>query len=168
MVGKDVSVIFRDVEVYPHYSKTLTSQTISSIRSVPEINEVRINVPTECVGFSTEVEGQINGVIVSVINKKDLWYFFQDYKNSHTIENEDSVFLEFFNIINTNVISQLADSMNVKLDVLPIRAYIRDKDSMVKDKDLTKTKFEIYFGKKTIPLDIHLWFNMSSLFRKMF
>ena len=167
IVGKDVSVVFKDVEVYPHYSKTLTPQTISSIRSVPTTEEVKIYIPAEYIGFSTEIGGQLNGVIVSVINKKDLDALFQDSEDSH-IENEDEAFLEFFNIINNNVMSQIADSMNVKLDAFPVRIYIKDKDSIVKDKDLTKTKFEISLKEKTIPLEIYLWFNTSSLFRKMF
>ena len=169
MVGNDASVIFKDVDVYPHYSKTFTPRSISSIISVPEIDEVKIDVPAECVGFSTEIGGQLNGVIVSVVNRKDLrTLFLGDDKDSHTIENEDAVFLEFFNIINTNVMSQLADSMNVKLEALPVRTYIKDKDSIVKDKDLTKTKFEISLKERNIPLEIYLWFNMSSLFKKIF
>ena len=64
--------------------------------------------------------------------------------------------------------SHLADSINVKLDALPIREYIKDKDSIVKNKDLTKIKFEVSTKEKSTDLEIFLWFNMSHLFRHMF
>ena len=168
MVDNDALLVLEDVEVHPHYSKTLT-ESVSTLRNIPQIKEdVKIDIASECVGFSTEVGGQLNGTIVSVINKKDLDVLVFGYDKDFHIENKDATILEFFNIININVMCQLADSMHVKLDALHICKYVEDKDHTVKGKDLTKAEFSISCRERKIPLKIYLWFNMAGLFQRLF
>ena len=165
MIVTDATVVLKDIEVIPKYSSTI--QLSSSVRSISEnTDELKINVSDSCVGFSTEVGGQIDGTIISVISKEHLRSILQDTSSSETID-EDTV-LEFFNIVNTNVLSQLADSMNVKVDAYPIRHYIKDKDEMIKNKDLTKVKFEISIKDETFQLEVYLWLNMEHLFKYLF
>jgi len=160
IVNTSVSVSFKDIEIIPHYVEALAPKLVLSVQSTGHAtSEPNVHVPPECSGFSMEVGGQINGTIISVINKDDLNFF---------LDKDDSYILEFFNVINTDVISQLSDSMNVKLDAFPIRHYLKDKDSKVKGHDLTKIKFEISLREKIIPFEIYLWLNMGHLFKNLF
>jgi len=168
MIDTDALVVLEDVDVHPHYSKKLT-ESVSSLRNVPQVKEdVEIGVPSECVGFCTDIGGQLDGTIVSAINKKDLGVLVFGYDKDSHIENKDATILEFFNIINTNVMCQLSDSMHVKLDALPICKYVKDKDRTVKGKDLTKAEFSISCRERKIPLKIYLWFNIARLFQRLF
>ncbi len=172
IVGKNVSVILQDVKVNPgeHLSQTFYSKVdISKIRSVPSIDEVQYTyVPEESFGATTEISGQLDGIIVSSINKQDLRVLHSSQGVAAAKVAEDETFLEFFNIINTNLLSQLADSMHTKLVSSQTRLYDKGTDSEVEGKDFIKAMFNISWNKKTILLEIHLWFNVSHLFRDSF
>lgn len=172
IVGKNVSVILQDVKVNPgeHLRQTFYSTTdTSKIRSVPSINEVQYTyVPEESFGATTEISGQLDGIIVSSINKQDLRDLHSSQGVAAAKVAEDETFLEFFNIINTNLLSQLADSMHTKLVSSQTRLYDKGTDSEVEGKDFIKARFNISWNKRTILLEIHLWFNISHLFRDSF
>ena len=171
IVGKAVSVVLQDVRVDIHdnvgqtfYSTMDTSQ----IRRIPSINEVKYTyVPEESFAATTEIAGQQDGIIVSSINKEDLKALHSDDVTSTKILGEET-FLEFFNIINTNLLSQLADSMHIRLISEQTRLYNKDTDSKVDGKDLIKVRFDISWKERTILLETHLWFNVSHLFRDTF
>ena len=165
MTNASVMITFEDIEIIPNYSSSMVN--LASIRSVKnEINEIKIEIDNNRTAYSTEIGGQLDGTIVSAINKNDL-QFILDKNTVENIKFGDLV-LEFFNIVNTNVMSQLADSMNVQLDAFPVREYIKDKDSIVKNKDLTSIKFNIEIENKIITLDVYLWLNMSHLYKHLF
>jgi len=167
IVGNDVSVVFKDVEVTPHYSNSLNPQSVSSITSVPEIkSESKIDVPSECLAFTTKIGGQLDGTIVSVTHKDFATLLQRSGVTGTGYQNES--LLESFNIINSNLLSALADAMNFKIDILPIRPYIKDKDGMIKGKDLTKVTFAISWKEITMQLEIYLWLNMAALFKRTF
>jgi len=127
------------------YSTMDTSQ----IRRIPSVNEVKYTyVPEESFAATTEIAGQQDGIIVSSINKEDLKALHSDDVTSTKILGEET-FLEFFNIINTNLLSQLADSMHIRLISEQTRLYNKDTDSKVDGKDLIKVRFDIVYRRYT-------------------
>ncbi len=171
IVGKAVSVVLQDVRVNAHNNvgQTLYStRDTSESKGIPSINEVKYTyVPEESFGTTTEIAGQQDGIIISSINKEDLRALHSDDVASTKILGEET-FLEFFNIINTNLLSQLADSMHTKINSEQTRLYNKDMDSKVDGKDLIKVRFNISWKERTILLETHLWFNVSHLFRDTF
>jgi len=162
IIFTNATVLLKDVEVIPKNSMP----QLSSVRRIStNADELKINMPNNCVGFSTEIGGQLDGLIVSVISKDHLPSILQ---NTSLDTIEDDTVLEFFNILNTSVLSQLADSMNVKLDAFPIRYYIKDKDERIINKDLTKAEFEISRNDKTFQFQVYLWLDMGHLFKYLF
>jgi len=170
IVGKAVSVVLQDVRVDAHdnVGQTFYSIRNTEIKGIPSINEVKYTyVPEESFAATTEIAGQQDGIIVSSINKEDLRALHSDDVTSTKIPWEET-FLEFFNIINTNLLSQLADSMHTKIYSEQTRLYNKDTDSKVDGKDLIKVRFNISWKERTILLETHLWFNVSHLFRDTF
>ena len=162
IIFTNAMVLLKDIEVIPKNS----IPQLSSVKKISEnIDELKINIPNNCVGFSTDIGGQLDGLIVSVISKDHLPSILQT-TSLDTIE--DDAVLEFFNILNTSVVSQLADSINVRLDALPIRHYIKDKDEKILNKDLTKVEFEISRNDKIFQFQVYLWLNMEHLFKYLF
>ena len=172
LVGKDISVVLQDVKVNTrkHVGQTFYSTKYTSeIRNIPSINEAQYTyVPEESFGATTEIAGQLDGIIVSSINKQDLHALLLGDGVVRTKVPADETFLEFFNIINTNLLSQLADSMHMTLISKQTRLYEKDTDREVEGKNLIKAWFNISWNQRNILLETHLWFNVSHLFRDSF
>ena len=153
--NNDLSIIFKDVDIIPHYSKTFTQS----------LDVYNIDVPTESFGFTTEIEGQLDGIIVSVINKKDLTIIFGK-NNVEDIEIQNNETKEFFNIINSKLLSKIADFTQRNINATQISSFDKEKDGIIENKDLTRIWFDISWGQKTIPLDTYLWIDIGDLFEK--
>jgi len=71
ITNTSVMITFEDIEITPNYSSSMMN--LASVRSVKnEINEIKIEIDNNCTAYSTEIGGQIDGTIVSAINKNDL------------------------------------------------------------------------------------------------
>jgi len=168
IVGTDVSLVMKDVETLTNNQSNVFSSsfTPSTIVRVPKIEEpVHIEVAPKNLGVVTEFEGRTDGSVVSFISQDDF----------HALTGRDAItgkgkedFLEFFNIINSKLVSQLADSTHFKLDTKPPRLYEKDKDSRVEGKDLTKASYEISWNGRTIPFVEYVWCNIVHLFKDGF
>lgn len=171
LVGKDISVVLQDVKVNTQNVRQIfySAKHTSEIRSVPSINEAPYTyVPEESFGATTEIAGQLDGIIVSSINKQDLYALLLGDGVVRTKIPADETFLEFFNIINTNLLSQLADSMHMTLISKQTRLYEKDTDREVEGKNLIKAWFNISLNQRNILLETNLWFNVGHLFRDSF
>ena len=153
--NNDLSIILKDVDIIPHYSKIFTQ--------LPDVYNV--DVPTESFGFNTEINGQLDGIIVSVINKEDLTIIFGK-NNVEDIEIQNNETKEFFNIINSKLLSKIADFTQRNINATQIRSFDKEKDSIIENKDLTRIHFDISWEQKTIPLDTYLWIDIGDLFIK--
>lgn len=167
LLGSDVSVSLRDLKVIrQEISLQLNSyQNAGNMRCVSNVTkELTIDTPNDSIGYMTEISGQQNGMILSFIRKEDLIALF----NIGTIDfcKTDKP-VEFFEMINTKVLSELANATHLRLKAEPTKLYY-GKEEKAPAKTLIKTTFEIDTAQKRIPFEIHLWFNTGKIFRETF
>ncbi|GFN40361.1 MAG: putative response regulatory domain-containing protein [Marine Group I thaumarchaeote] len=169
IIDSETSFTLKDIEFSPRtYEKQIfySSANPSNIREAHITETKRINVPEDCLAFTSEVSGQQNGIVVAVINKKQLRELRGEMNEGHMLKEEVDSYLEFFNIINHNIFSQLADFIRIKVDLSQARFYDKDKDSVIKEKDFVKASYEISREGTIIPLDFYLWFDVDALVKR--
>lgn len=170
IIDSEVSVILADVQVIRQEVSTqmLSPElNLSQIRVVPRIAEdLKIEAPDNTVGYLTEISGQQNGMIATFIQKKDLATLFNidDVNTQFSISDQP---IEFFHIINTKIISQLADTTHLALKSEPTRLYSKNDKELSLGKELTKAIFEIVTGEKRMSIEIQLWFSTGQIFRRL-
>lgn len=121
------------------------------------------------VSFLTEIDGQAIGMVISFIGKSDLELLFEH--NGGSPESVDTKAKEFFNILNTKVLSQLADATHLKLKTRPTM-YLRrpsDKDQFWRSTSnlwdqIAKASFKLNYDGHVIPIDVQLWYDGGRIF----
>jgi len=133
---------------------TYSGKDLSGTIRTKEIDDKTIKIPEDSVGITTEVEGQRSGVLVSSINKQKLRDIVTGQENAAPIEDEDSVFIELFNILNNNQITEFANYTEQNLQLTAPRYFDKEKDSNVLDKQFVHVIYEIKLNDNKIPLDV--------------
>jgi two-component system chemotaxis response regulator CheY len=121
------------------------------------------------VSFLTEIEGQAIGMVISFIGKSDLELLFDHSAGSP--ESVSSKAKEFFNILNTKVLSQLSDATHLKLKNRPTM-YLRrpsEKDQFWRSTSnlwdqIAKASFKLNYDGHVIPIDVQLWYDGGRIF----
>jgi two-component system chemotaxis response regulator CheY len=121
------------------------------------------------VSFLTEIHGQAVGMIITMLRKSDLDLLFGHNGGSRESVNDKAK--EFFNILNTKVLSQLADATHLKIDTKPTMYMGRPNDrvqfwnstSNLWDQ-IVKASYKLNFDGHVIPLDIQLWYDGGPVF----
>ena len=167
LLGPDVSVSLIDLKVIrQEISLQISSyQNVGNIRCVSNVSkELAIEAPNDSIGYVTEIAGQQNGMIVSFIKKEDIITIFN--KDGVNLCNTDKP-VEFFDIINTKVLSELANVTHLRLKSEPTKLYF-DKNEKAPAKAVTKAIFEIDTGQKKAQFEMQLWINTGKIFREAF
>lgn len=126
--NRDSAVFFSQLKDKLRYSLGRSSSTDWSIalKTVRTVSNVLTQEPNSNVQgfdyaareedscFITRITGEKDGMVMSVVKNKDLAILFDINKTDKGMH-ADSV-VEFFNMINMKVVSQLADSTRLKLD----------------------------------------------------
>jgi len=168
LLGTNVSLVMKDVETISSKQANVSNSSFTSSKTmrVPEIEDpIHVEVASTDIAVVTDFEGRINGSVISVIDNDD--FYVMIHKNNTTIRDQED-FFEFFNIINSKVVAQLADSTHFKLNYMPPRPYEKEEDSRVEGKELTKVSYEITIMGRTIPFVEYLWCNIVHLFKNGF
>jgi len=159
------SVNLKEVKVIskPESPQSLSNKPdLSQIRAVPKIEPLKIEKPQGAVGYVTEIGGMQEGVVISFIRKEDLDTLIESVKGENN--NESQPDLEIFNIIHMKILSELSNSMNLRLNSKPIRLYDEVMDSKVDVNEVSKVKFEVILENKSIPIEVQLWVNIGKAF----
>jgi len=136
--GINISVTLRHIEVIkqdiPHYSDPSQIRVIHVIQE-----ELLIDIPSGVIGFVTGIHGQRDGIIISYISEKDFYILFnKNYIN----RNITDYAMEFFNTVNTKILSEMVNFTHLILNTELIRPYDKSKDN-VPVKQVIKAKFEV-------------------------
>lgn len=161
----DVKVILGDLD----YSSATTTSSFKpdKIMAVSEITQKpNIEITQGVVGYITEIGGQQNGAIISSVKKEELYTVIHS-STLEANENMDACVLEFFNIINTKILSEIANATHLILNSAPVRLFDRENDKIDTSHDLTRAKFEIMIN-NNVRLESIVLFNMNHLFKDGF
>lgn len=160
----DVSLTLEDVKVHHNSLSNGQSEGQDGANSNP-----LITMPSDQhVSFLTEIDGQAMGLVISSIRTSDLVILFG--RSSDGLEHDSSKSKEFFNIINTKILSQLADSTHLKLKGKPtIFMKPKEKEQFWRTSSnlwnqIAKGSFRMNYGILTIPIEIQLWYNGGHIF----
>jgi CheY-like chemotaxis protein len=176
----DLSITLEDVKVRDNslsssqsedtdaQDESMSSAHASNLED-QSISNPEITMPSdEHVSFLTEIDGQAIGLVISLIKKSDLDILFG--RSGDDLEPHNSKSKEFFNIINTKVLSQLADATHLKLKTKPT-VYMKPKENEPfwrtasnQWKQITKASFRVNYGILSIPIEIQLWYNGGHIF----
>lgn len=170
MINSDVSVTVSQVIVIRQEVSTqmLSSRfDVSQIKAVSKtVEHLKIEAPDDAVGYVTEIWGQQHGILISFIQEKNLASLF----NIGGVDDQHRIFdqpVEFFDIINQKILSELANATHLILDFKPTRLYnTNDKDAPAKM--VAKATFEIVIKQQRIPIEFQLWFETGGIFRARF
>ena len=121
------------------------------------------------VSFLTEIHGQAMGMIIALLGKSDLYLLFGHEGGSRESVNDKAK--EFFNILNTKVLSQLSNATHLKIDTKPTmymekpshKDQFWNSTSNLWDQ-IVKASYKLNFEGHTIPLDIQLWYDGGRIF----
>jgi len=149
-LGDIVEVAGKEYEKAITYSGKDTSQ----VKRAGEYEERKIEIPEDSVGITSEVEGQRSGIIVASINKQKLRDVLTGQENAAELEDEDSAFMELFNILNNNQLTEFANYTEQNLKLTAPRYFDKEKDSKVSDKQFVHVIYEIKWNENKIPLDV--------------
>lgn len=123
----------------------------------------------EHVAFLTDVDGQQMGLVISMIKESDLVMLFVDSKAD--LESCISNAKEFFNVLNTKVISQLSEATQLKLktkQTIHIAPEQSKKDFWQSRSALwshiAEATFNVNYGKHSIPVHVLLWYDGARIF----
>lgn len=130
-------------------SATLTLSKIDAGRE-----RSKIEIPKDSVGITTLVEGNREGIIVSVINKEQLCTILHLTHNDTSELDEENAFLEFFNIMNNNFLTEFLNYTHQNMRLLPPR-YFKDEDNSVYAKEFAIILYDITWKDAKIPMKIH-------------
>lgn len=161
IVEEPVSVTLKDLQVMKQEESTQmfsSTQDLSRIRSVGQIIQpLEIGAPEGACGYVSQISGQGNGKIVSFIKVADLGK-----------ECNSSELIECFNIINSKVISMMANFTHLTLYMEPTRLYDKTKDINPSTREITKARFEVTHRKGSTLLEIQACFDLEFVFRSRF
>lgn len=165
MTDSNAEVIINSITVIRQVVVPLPSSSfeLGKIRVISQFtDELKIDPPSNAIGYLTEVSGQQHGVLVSFISKSDLKDFFEINDIDKQYNTKDSP-MEFFNIINQKILSEIANYTHLMLRFEPIRLYNKDDHDLFHGHTVTKTIFEITHRKKRTLVEVYLWFEMDQL-----
>jgi two-component system chemotaxis response regulator CheY len=165
LLHPSASVNLKEVKVIskPESPQSLSNiPDLSQIKAAPKIEPLKIEKPQGAVGYVTEIGGMQEGVIISFIREEDLDTLIENVKGENS--NESHTDLEIFNIIHMKILSELSNSMNLRLNSKPIRLYDEVMDRKVDVNEVSKVKFEIILENRKIPIEVQLWVNIGKAF----
>lgn len=154
---KEIKVISKPESLQSLYNKS----DLSHIRAVPKIEPLKIEKPEGAMGYVTEISGMHEGMIISFIREEDLDTLVESIKGEIR---EDHMDLELFNIIHMKILSELSNSMNLRLNSKPIRLYDETMNGDIDVSEVSKVRFEIILENRRISIEVQLWFNISKVF----
>lgn len=153
LLGNDTSVSLKGTStvslhtqnIFVNNNTNYNEQSPSNVLSSTNNNNGRqMEAPVGTVGYISEFKGH-NGVVISFINDEDLGRLFGNERvKGMDLDSESlSLALEFFNIINQKVISEIANTTNIKVKPLPTRLYYKSKDKFAFKDNVLIAKWEI-------------------------
>ncbi|GFN40360.1 MAG: putative response regulatory domain-containing protein [Marine Group I thaumarchaeote] len=114
-----------------------------------------IDITPESVGVTTKVEGQRWGKIVAVMKKQQLRTILLVESHASELKDENASFLEFFHIINNNLLTEFANYTQQKLKILPPQFFDKENDRKVTTREFIQILFDIKWKEEEIPLKIY-------------
>lgn len=173
--SSDTSVTLEDVRVRHNIIDDSQRRMLDEYGAGAEIDSPtrlspKMMLPSDDqVSFFTEIHGQTMGMIITLLGKSDLDLLFGHKGGSRESLNDKAK--EFFNILNTKVLSQLADATHLKIDTKPT-VYMgkpRDGDQFWNSTSnlwdqIVKASYKLNLDGHVIPLDIHLWYDGGRVF----
>jgi two-component system chemotaxis response regulator CheY len=169
------SVSLEDVKVFHNAIESSQTSSVNENESRLSNDSDSILTPQmilpsgDQVSFLTEIDGQEIGMVISFIGKSDIELLFD--QNGGSAESVNNRAKEFFNILNTKVLSQLADATHLKLKTRPTM-YLRrpsDKDQFWRSTSnlwdqIAKASFKLNYDGHVIPIDVQLWYDGGRIF----
>jgi len=171
--GSDVSVTINQFAVIRQQAVThiLSSpyHDLAQVRVIPSLaDDLHIEVPPNTTGFVTEFGGQQAGLVVSFTENKAM---LETGGMPRTVaENAVSTdkATEFFSMFNSKIISELANSEDLMLTILPTRTFDHAEYRDISlGKQATKAIFDILIDKKKSSIETQVWFNTSGISRRI-
>lgn len=170
MVGYDTSVVMSNITVIrQQVSPQIVSSSfdVGKIRVVSQItDELKIESSRGTVGYVTKISGQQQGMLASFIQEKDLARLLSIYGVDDQRISADQP-IEFFHIINSKILSDLATATHLVLSFEPTRLYTSD-DHTPPARMVTKAILEIVYKQQKIPIEFQLWFETGAIFKARF
>jgi len=124
-----------------------------------KVDKCTLEVLDGYLGFANEDSEKKNSKIISIINKNNLYKIFlgKDAEKL-TINNEDIVFQELFNIIHNNITTELVDTLHIDFNLLPTRKFDANIDSQSPGLSFITVRFEINSDGEKYTLETYVWF----------
>jgi two-component system chemotaxis response regulator CheY len=169
------SVNLEDVKVFHNAIESSHTNSVSEYDSKSSNNLASKLLPEmilpsdDQVAFLTEIDGQEIGMVISFIRKSDLELLFD--QNGGSAESVNNRAKEFFNILNTKVLSQLADATHLNLKTKPTMLMNRpsEKDQFWKSTSnlwdqIAMASFILNHQWHLIKIDVQLWYDGGRIF----
>lgn len=157
--GNDVSVSLRETSTI-QLNTERTSNNIWQSKATSEINEHRLEIQPETIVYICEFSGQRNGIVLSLIDDKDLGELFGKprVKGMDLDSRNLSHALELFNIINQKVLSEIVTATHLRVKPDPTRLYHASRDKLTFKDEVFIARWEITRGDNSISIETRFGF----------
>ena len=145
---------FKELSKATHFNP---DTTFGAEQTPDKTDMEKIEVPDTAFGFSSEISGQTSGVIVGVVDKKDLYALCGKEFLEIITPKDKNDFLEIFNILNNNIITQISVFMGGKIRLSPVRHFDSDTDNEYGAKRLFVANYDLSLEDEHYPIDFYLW-----------
>ncbi len=131
----------------------------SKIRAVPKAVRPReVKIPEGARAYVTELSGQQQGMIISVISEAD--------RTTLTGSTDETTkMLEFFNIVNMKIFSELTAATGLALTASPTK--VCEKAGRPSNEVAIAT-YEVCYAGTKMTIDVQLWFQLGLIFGSRF
>jgi two-component system, chemotaxis family, chemotaxis protein CheY len=157
------------VSVNLDYVKVLHNASSSENQDGQDTSTQMTMPSKEHVAFLTEVDGQQIGLVISLIKESDLKVLFVDSKAD--LESCINNAKEFFNVLNTKVLSQLSEATQLKLKTKQTihMSAARSDEQFWRSRSalwshIAEASFTVNYSKRAIPIHVLLWYNGARIF----
>jgi two-component system chemotaxis response regulator CheY len=149
---------------YGQYLSSLPSTEPAAKSASNGVKQLTIDSPNSTTGYICEIGDPHSGLIISFISDKDLNTLLEHLKVSTSRISD----LEFFNIINQKIISEVSNITLLSLNPRPTRLYDKSRDGKTFLTEVTRGKVQINFRKERIQFEIQLWFELTEALHRRF
>jgi len=125
-----------------------------------------LEIPSEQKAFTTEMEGKVDGYVISVVPQKFIEMIQSFSRDGISIEGEVGI-MEFFNVINGTVLNAIGDFLHDTMKPKPVRYFDNQIDKAVNNKDLMEINYTFELGDRNTWFTIYLWTDVFSSFERI-
>lgn len=139
--------------------RKITNDSLSvTLKKVDFGLEKQIHLPDDSVGIISQVNGERDGIITSILNKQFLHDIIE--LQNESLKSEESAFIyELFNVLHHNLVNEFENYSGLKLTIEPPRFFDEEKDSSVTTREFIKIGFDISWKNSQTGLELYQCLN---------